>query len=297
MRIEPITNTNFKGLFTDKSAQNNGNWKMEYSPYSWEKDNTSKMARKEHLDIFASSLPDNEEIYTEGRRESSVDILGTESYYRNNYTGQMRTTISEVPAMNRETSLRVRDKKLDKFLEMKQNFKAKLLQMFEQRHANLLSHSQAFDSYSEDYDRGFWAGAHTRNANKSYMVNQKNEIVENALSMYDNGNQYVRLDQSMESVRKTKEKGLKEIKMLEDARTSGQLIDISRRDVDKANQPLLDALRNMRSTTNKILVLPNASMKLSEFLNELKSKGVRIDIPEEVIKYIDTQLKKIIKCI
>ena len=31
MKIQAInTNTNFKGLFTDKSAQNNGNWRMEY---------------------------------------------------------------------------------------------------------------------------------------------------------------------------------------------------------------------------------------------------------------------------
>ena len=52
MKIQAInTNTNFKGLFTDKSAQNNGNWRMEYQPYSWESNNTGKMANKERIDI------------------------------------------------------------------------------------------------------------------------------------------------------------------------------------------------------------------------------------------------------
>ena len=64
MKINAINNTNFRGLFTDKTAQNGGNWRMEYSPYSWESNNSSKMANKKKIDVYASSLPDNEEIYT-----------------------------------------------------------------------------------------------------------------------------------------------------------------------------------------------------------------------------------------
>ena len=96
MKIQAInTNTNFKGLFTDKSAQNNGNWRMEYQPYSWESNNTGKMANKERIDIYANMLPDNEEIYTKNKgyyAETSGDILGTTSYYKT-YDGRMLSLI------------------------------------------------------------------------------------------------------------------------------------------------------------------------------------------------------------
>ena len=52
--------------------------------------------------------------------ETSGDILGTTSYYKT-YDGRMRRTIDEMPAMNREDSLKVLDKKLGKFLEQKQD--------------------------------------------------------------------------------------------------------------------------------------------------------------------------------
>ena len=36
-------------------------------PYSWESNNTGKMANKERIDIYANMLPDNEEIYTKNK--------------------------------------------------------------------------------------------------------------------------------------------------------------------------------------------------------------------------------------
>ena len=120
MKINAINNTNFRGLFTDKSSQNGGNWKMEYSPYAWESPNgynLSKMDTQRDIDIFGTVLPDNEKIYTENyNRKSAKDILGTEFYYET-YDGRVRKTITEVPAMNREDSLRVYNSKLQKFLE------------------------------------------------------------------------------------------------------------------------------------------------------------------------------------
>ena len=71
MKINAITNTSFKGLFTDRTQENNGNWRMEYRPYSWE----NKMVPKTKIDVFSSVLPTNEEIYIGGgQRESSKDI-------------------------------------------------------------------------------------------------------------------------------------------------------------------------------------------------------------------------------
>ena len=64
MKIQAINNNTFKGLFTDKSKQNNNEWLMEYRPYSWELDKYTarpKMELKEHVDIKANKLPDNEE--------------------------------------------------------------------------------------------------------------------------------------------------------------------------------------------------------------------------------------------
>ena len=57
MKINAINNTNFKGLFTNKSSQNGGNWKMEYSPYAWESRNwynLSKMDIQRDIDIFGT---------------------------------------------------------------------------------------------------------------------------------------------------------------------------------------------------------------------------------------------------
>ena len=124
MKINAISNTNFRGLFTDKSAQNGGNWKMEYSPYAWESKQgwviDSKMANQSDIDVFGTCLPDNEKIYTEKNgRKSAKDILGTEFYYEYQ-DGKVRKTITEVPAMNREESLRVYNGKLQKFLGMKE---------------------------------------------------------------------------------------------------------------------------------------------------------------------------------
>ena len=78
-------NINFKGLFIDKSLENDGNWRMEYSPYSWETKNwniDSKMASQSCIDIYGNELPDNEKIYSAiENKKSAKDILGTEFYY------------------------------------------------------------------------------------------------------------------------------------------------------------------------------------------------------------------------
>ena len=148
MKIQAINNTNFKGLFTDASGINGGNWRMEYSPYSWESNNTGKMANQTDIDVYAKNLPDNDKIYTydlSTRRKSARDILGTEFYFEN-ADGKMRRTITEVPEMNREDSLRVLDKKLGIFLEDKQKLRAEL-------EGTVAPKSKAFFEESSGYDK------------------------------------------------------------------------------------------------------------------------------------------------
>ena len=62
MKVNVINNTNFKGLFIDKTKENNGNWRMEYRPYSWEMKNDGEyiMAPQTEWDLFSDKLPDNE---------------------------------------------------------------------------------------------------------------------------------------------------------------------------------------------------------------------------------------------
>ena len=121
MKIQTINNQiSSKGIYIDRSKENNGNWKMAYKPYSWELDTNAKpyIAPKEQIDMYASSLPTNEEFYTaieNAKPAVSKDIYGTISYYQypahiNN--GKMRRDVIQEEAMGREESLEVYVKKL-----------------------------------------------------------------------------------------------------------------------------------------------------------------------------------------
>lgn len=184
MKIQAInTNTNFKGLFTDKSAQNNGNWRMEYQPYSWESNNTGKMANKERIDIYANMLPDNEEIYTKNKgyyAETSGDILGTTSYYKT-YDGRMRRTIDEMPSLNREDSLKVLDKKLGKFLEQKQELRKELEKQLTTRDANVTDAIKQYDHWSNQHQEGYeyGQGLWQKSEGMSRMQTAKNHMDQN----------------------------------------------------------------------------------------------------------------------
>ena len=273
MKIQAInTNTNFKGLFTDKSAQNNGNWRMEYQPYSWESNNTGKMANKERIDIYANMLPDNEEIYTKNKgyyAETSGDILGTTSYYKT-YDGRMRRTIDEMPAMNREDSLKVLDKKLGKFLEQKQELRKELEANFDRQTLAIRSSSDNYNIASYELDNTFW----TKKNIKNNMDNAARELKNNADIMYQNSQNYIKLMGSIDAVRQTKENGQKEIKQIEELRKSGKLIDISRRDIPNPNEALKQALADIRAAAGKFLCLPHKLMSMDEILKIVNPRNL-----------------------
>ena len=273
MKIQAInTNTNFKGLFTDKSAQNNGNWRMEYQPYSWESNNTGKMANKERIDIYANMLPDNEEIYTKNKgyyAETSGDILGTTSYYKT-YDGRMRRTIDEMPSMNREDSLKVLDKKLGKFLEQKQELRKELEANFDRQTLAIRSSSDNYNIASYELDNTFW----TKKNIKNNMDNAARELKNNADIMYQNSQNYIKLMGSIDAVRQTKENGQKEIKQLEELRKSGKLIDISRRDIPNPNEALKQALADISAAAGKFLCLPHKLMSMEEVLKIVNPRNL-----------------------
>lgn len=291
MKIQAInTNTNFKGLFTDKSAQNNGNWRMEYQPYSWESNNTGKMANKERIDIYANMLPDNEEIYTKNKgyyAETSGDILGTTSYYKT-YDGRMRRTIDEMPAMNREDSLKVLDKKLGKFLEQKQELRKELEANFDRQTFAIRSSSDNYNIASYELDNTFW----TKKNIKNNMDNAARELKNNADIMYQNSQNYIKLMGSIDAVRQTKENGQKEIKQIEELRKSGKLIDISRRDIPNPNEALKQALADIRAAAGKFLCLPHKLMSMDEILKIVNPRNLSSGYNNEIMHHIEKLIKR-----
>jgi hypothetical protein len=291
MKIQAInTNTNFKGLFTDKSAQNNGNWRMEYQPYSWESNNTGKMANKERIDIYANMLPDNEEIYTKNKgyyAETSGDILGTTSYYKT-YDGRMRRTIDEMPAMNREDSLKVLDKKLGKFLEQKQELRKELEANFDRQTLAIRSSSDNYNIASYELDNTFW----TKKNIKNNMDNAARELKNNADIMYQNSQNYIKLMGSIDAVRQTKENGQKEIKQIEELRKSGKLIDISRRDIPNPNEALKQALADIRAAAGKFLCLPHKLMSMDEILKIVNPRNLSSGYNNEIMHHIEKLIKR-----
>lgn len=291
MKIQAInTNTNFKGLFTDKSAQNNGNWRMEYQPYSWENNNTGKMANKERIDIYANMLPDNEEIYTKNKgyyAETSGDILGTTSYYKT-YDGRMRRTIDEMPAMNREDSLKVLDKKLGKFLEQKQELRKELEANFDRQTLAIRSSSDNYNIASYELDNTFW----TKKNIKNNMDNAARELKNNADIMYQNSQNYIKLMGSIDAVRQTKENGQKEIKQIEELRKSGKLIDISRRDIPNPNEALKQALADIRAAAGKFLCLPHKLMSMDEILKIVNPRNLSSGYDNEIMHHIEKLIKR-----
>lgn len=291
MKIQAInTNTNFKGLFTDKSAQNNGNWRMEYQPYSWESNNTGKMANKERIDIYANMLPDNEEIYTKNKgyyAETSGDILGTTSYYKT-YDGRMRRTIDEMPAMNREDSLKVLDKKLGKFLEQKQELRKELEANFDRQTLAIRSSSDNYNIASYELDNTFW----TKKNIKNNMDKAARELKNNADIMYQNSQNYIKLMGSIDAVRQTKENGQKEIKQIEELRKSGKLIDISRRDIPNPNEALKQALADIRAAAGKFLCLPHKLMSMEEVLKIVNPRNLSSGYNNEIMHHIEKLIKR-----
>lgn len=291
MKIQAInTNTNFKGLFTDKSAQNNGNWRMEYQPYSWESNNTGKMANKERIDIYANMLPDNEEIYTKNKgyyAETSGDILGTTSYYKT-YDGKMRRTIDEMPSMNREDSLKVLDKKLGKFLEQKQELRKELEANFDRQTLAIRSSSDNYNIASYELDNTFW----TKKNIKNNMDNAARELKNNADIMYQNSQNYIKLMGSIDAVRQTKENGQKEIKQIEELRKSGKLIDISRRDIPNPNEALKQALADIRAAAGKFLCLPHKLMSMEEVLKIVNPRNLSSGYNNEIMHHIEKLIKR-----
>lgn len=288
-------NINFKGLFIDKSLENDGNWRMEYSPYSWETKNwniDSKMASQSCIDIYGNELPDNEKIYSAiENKKSAKDILGTEFYYEYN-NGKVKKRIIEIPAMNREASLKVYNTKLKKFLDMKIE---KALSLQKSIITTPNKHRKDVINFYEraaDLKHNYFNRRYTIQDSSKVMKNKFDKMKDSIDYITNQFKDYVTLRDSSEQVKKRILKNEAEINLLASKRKSGQLIDISRRDVCNPNKPLYDAMQNLKDVAEKYVSLPHKTISFQEILNQVDKNVKEVDLPNLVIKYIENIIKK-----
>ncbi len=294
MKINAINNTNFKGLFTNKST--NDNWRMEYSPYSWEQNNTSKMAPKKQFSIYASTLPDNEELFIKDNsyydKEYSKDILGTESYFKNSETGKIRKTITEVPAMNREDSLIVLNKKLNKFLDLKSKEMSSISKDYEDTKNSTIKSESRFEYFYKDSKEGYLNREYSRSTSREVLNEEFYNLRNNVVNLYNNFNNYIQLRDSADNVKKTILNNQSEIDLLKKLRSDDKLIDISKRDIYDPNKALWNALQDIRKAANKFVCLPHRLISMDEIIRALGTIVKREDISRRAIEYVDVLIKR-----
>ena len=295
MKINAISNTNFRGLFSNKSAQNGGNWRMEYSPYAWESKNgweiDSKMANQNNIDIFGTCLPDNEKIYTEKNgKKSAKDILGTEFYYEYN-NGKVRKTITEIPAMNREDSLKVYNNKLEKFLEMKKEKAESMEKAVANATQNLDDDAETFYTRADDLKNSYFGRSYSTEDSSKVMENKFNKVKDSLEDVTKQFKDYANLRDSSDRVKQRIYDNENEINLLSQKRKAGKLIDISRRDIYDPNKALWSALQNIKEAAEKYVSLPHKTISVQEILKAVGTKAKSADIPKLAIQYVDTLIK------
>lgn len=298
MKITTVNNVNFSGVFTDKKWHNMGKWSMEYAPYSWESNNTSRMTHKEKIDMLASTLPDNEEFYKAKANgyarlfESSEDVLGTVSYYRDFEKNEMGKTITEVPAMNRETSLDFLRKKLEKFMKLKKAYGEQIQSSIKESMSRIDNLAYDYDKHSKDYDANFSLAKNSNNHNKENMDINFEEVINENKKIYNSSKEYVKLRDSMDELRINIESARHEVEKLKEARLGKNLIDISRRDVYDPNKPLWDALQDIRTAYGKLVALPHKTTSVNELISEAGVKLTDTKFSDKIIKFVDELIKK-----
>ena len=253
---------------------------------------------------MSSKLPNNEKIFFEtsprkyewqkkSGRESCKDLLGTEFYYHDFNTNKMRKAIEHMEALNREDSLQVLGKKFDKFLDMKKDKQKGLEFEIDAQKKLILEDMQNFDYFSTDFDKGFWDRINEKTYDKAKMVSHKDNMQKVMNDLFGNIEKYIQLRNSADSIKAQKETVKNEIARLQQARESGNLIDISQRVfVYDPNKPLWDALQNPQEAKNKMVALPNMTISIQKILKDIGATITSKDIAEKAIKYIDKLIER-----
>ena len=284
MKVNLNTNTSFKGLFTDKSSENGGNWRMEYQPYSWE----GKMAAKVKLNITASSLPKNEEIFvSENGKEISKDILGTVSYLKDTQNGNdvLRRTITEKPAMNLEDSLKVFERKLQVFYNMKQEVMQYLKRNLSEKTIPIQNIAAKHDAYALDITRGWASHMYEKDERAAGVKSTFDKMKNIALELSTDYDKYIKLSESSDIVRQKVGIINQELAQIEAAKLSKTFVDKS---LEKSKPyEWLPGLSHLFERSKDVLIaLPNTIVYVRDIVEN--SNG---DM-KKAIEYIEKLIKK-----
>ena len=316
MKVNAISsNQIFKGLFTNKTK--NDNWLMEYRPYSWETYHNTNvhapyydvrkpvMEKKQQIDILASKLPDNEEIFTPMTKSTpatSKDILGTVSYYEYPVEvklGEFRNHITEAEPMNLEESLKVYLKKNEIFKQMKQtelqntkkNIQDSLKQLDQSigRCRNASYESEGFHLFSDASDR-----RSQEFFNLEYTTMKKHkDLVE----------KYIKLSESKDELDNVIKEIRSELNLIASKRASGDIIDISIRHEHDPNKALYnEAIKlvnneNEMKNTSKLVLLSYKAVPLKEmvekWINSYHEKPFNMSMQEYIKKNLPEGLTRL----
>lgn len=304
MKINAISSTNFKGLFVDKSSENNGDWKMVYKPYSWELKryeysseykNQADMYYQEDVDLTKDYLPDNEIIiYDNSRYQNSYkregvvtnkDILGTTFYEADYNRNTLKQDIIQGEAMNREESLTVLNKKFAKFIDMKKELMASKTDLSEPK--KNLSYDHDFYTYNDDIKKHLFQRDYTLDYSARKMDGAFCTIKNTGNRLLQQFAEYINLFNSLEGVRERVEQNKEEIRILKEARESGNLIDISRRDVKDPNGILWKAMHNVDAIKDKIIALPHKTISVKALLEKVDSSLRGSALADNAIRVVD----------
>ena len=250
-----------------------------------------KRANEDNIDIFGTCLPDNEKIYTEKNgKKSAKDILGTEFYYEYN-NGKVRKTITEVPAMNREDSLKVYDNKLEKFLEIKKEKAESMEKAVANATQNLDDDAETFYSRADDLKNSYFGRSYSTEDSSRVMENKFNKVKDSLEDVTKQFKDYANLRDSSDRVRQYIYDNEKEISLLSEKRKAGKLIDISRRDIYDPNKALWQAMQNIKDAVEKYVSLPHKTISVQEILKAIDTKAKNVDIPKLAIQYVDSLIR------
>lgn len=294
MRIQSINNCNFEGQYITKSK--GSKWWVEYMPYSWENYNHSTAEPITFINLLSPTLPNNEQIsksvYKQNvlQKEVTSDIFGKTTSIYNAVEETRHNDIRELPSMNRERSIQVYIDKLEMFLKMKEDYQKDVEHQLQETYNQIRELSDVFDQHSKDYDSGFLVSKNTNRENKDLMTQAKEKIMDRIESEKKQQEHLKQLNKSMDSVKKQIIELRKELEIIRKAKNTGKIIDISVRTVFDADRPLWNALKDMRSANDKIIVLPHRTISMRKIIAQMNQDKLPIsknNIVKHITKLID----------
>ena len=293
MKIQSINNANFRGKYTYNSMDN-GKWQTEYRPYSWENYNHSTAEPKRYIDILSSDLPNNEQIYNAHYRhnilqkEITTDIMGTITSLHKFDNDTTHSDIRVRESMGREESIKVFLEKLQKFLDMKLEHREICDKQLDKTFNQIRELSNDFDKHSKDFDSGLLTAVNTRKENKDSMVAAKESIMSKVNSIKEQQGRLDKLNDSIHKVRKQIISLQVEFNNIDKARKNVRIIDISRRDIEEADRPLLNAMKyDFETLINSVVILPHKTISMQKIFAQMNNnKKFNPALKQDIVRYV-----------